>query len=219
MIYRGHNMSRVIDVTEQRFGRLTVLGECGKDNFRQYMWLCKCDCGNIVAVRGYSLRSGNTQSCGCLQKDKNIELRTIHGMAKTRIYNIWQSMKERCSNPLNHCYKNYGGRGIKVCSEWQKFEPFYEWATNNNYSDKLTIDRIDVNGDYEPSNCRWITIKEQQSNTRRNHYITFNGETKTLKQWAEQLGICHTTLLERLERWHSIKDALTIHKGGKQKWG
>ena len=182
------------------------------------MWLCKCDCGNIVSIRGYSLRSGNTQSCGCIQKETNIKLRQTHGMAKTRLYNIWQSMKRRCSSPTMSCYKYYGGRGIKVCNEWQSFEPFCEWALANGYTENLTIDRIDVNGNYALSNCRWITIQEQQRNKRRNHYITLNGETKLLKDWADGLGITTATLLERLERWDSVEDALTIPKGGKQKW-
>ena len=213
-------MSKVIDLTGQRFGRLVVLGFDKKSNDRQYMWLCRCDCGDVVSVRGYSLRSGNTQSCGCLQKETNIKLRQTHGMTKTRVYNIWKSMRQRCSIPSTSGYKYYGGRGIKVCNEWQDFEPFYKWAISNGYADNLTIDRIDVNGNYEPSNCRWITLKEQQMNTRRNHYITFNGETKTLNEWAEQLGINHTTLLDRLRypNW-SIEEALTIPKGGKQKWG
>lgn len=213
-------MSKVIDITGQKFGRLAVLGFDKKDDFRQYMWLCKCDCGNVVSVRGYSLRSGNTQSCGCLQKDTNLELRQTHGMTKTRIYNTWKGMRQRCSSPSTSCYRYYGGRGITVCDEWQNFEPFYQWAISNGYANNLTIDRIDVNGNYEPSNCRWITLKEQQKNTRRNHLITFNGETKTLNEWAEQLGISHTTLLDRLNypNW-SIEEALTIPKGGKQKWG
>ena len=213
-------MSKVIDITGQRFGRLTVLKFDRQDSFRQYMWTCKCDCGNVVSIRGYSLRSGNTQSCGCIQKETTIKFRQTHGQKKTRLYNTWQSMKQRCSTPSVSCYKYYGGRGIKVCEEWQKFEPFYHWAINNGYADNLTIDRINVNGNYEPSNCRWITLKEQQMNTRRNHYITLNGETKTLKEWAEQLGINHTTLLGRLNypNW-SIEEALTIPKGGKQKWG
>lgn len=211
-------MSKVIDITGQRFGRLTVIGFDKQDEFRQYMWLCKCDCGNVVSIRGYSLRSGNTQSCGCIQKETNLKLRQTHGMTKTRIYNIWQSMKQRCSTPSVSCYKYYGGRGISVCDEWQSFEPFYQWAISNGYADNLTIDRIDVNGNYEPINCRWITIQEQQRNKRGNHHITFNGETKTLQEWADGLGIHHVTLLERLNRWGSVEEALTIPKGGKQKW-
>ena len=174
-------MSKFIDLTGQRFGGLTVIGFAKKSNDRQYMWKCRCDCGNEIVIRSHSLRSGNTRSCGCLQKETNIKLRQTHGMTKTRLYNIWQSMKQRCSLPSASCYKYYGGRGITVCNEWQNFEPFCEWALANGYADNLTIDRIDVNGNYEPNNCRWLTIQEQQNNTRRSHNITFNGITKTLK--------------------------------------
>lgn len=208
-----------IDITGQKFGRLTVVSRSGKDNFRQYMWSCKCDCGNTVDVRGYSLRSGNTQSCGCLQKETNVKLRQTHGMTDTRIYTIWSGMKQRCLTPSVSCFKYYGGRGISVCEEWLTFEPFYDWAMANGYTDDLTLDRINVDGNYEPSNCRWITIQEQQKNKRRNRYITYNGETKLLGEWAEQLGINHSTLIERLQCWDSVEEALTIPKGGKQKWG
>jgi len=212
-------MGKIIDLTGQRFGRLTVIEFAKKTKDRQFMWKCKCDCGNEVDVRGYSLRSGKTKSCGCLQKEINIKLRQTHGLAKTRLYNIWNGMKGRCSLQTLSCYKYYGDRGIKVCEEWQTFEPFYDWAMANGYRDDLTIDRIDVNGNYEPTNCRWITQREQALNTRRNHYITYNGETKILEEWAMLLGINHSTLIERLNRWNSIEEALTIPKGGKQKWG
>lgn len=212
-------MGKFIDLTGQRFGRLRVIGFAQKTKDRQFMWKCKCDCGNEVNVRGYSLRSGNTQSCGCLQRETNVKLRQTHGQGHTRLYNVWSGMKQRCLLSTSSCYQYYGGRGIKVCEEWQRFEPFYQWAMANGYADNLTIDRIDVNGNYEPSNCRWITLKEQALNTRRNHYITFKSETKTLKEWADALGINHATLLERLERWESLEDALTIPKGGKRKWG
>ena len=128
-------------------------------------------------------------------------------------------MNARCSKPYNTCYMYYGKRGIKVCHEWQEFLPFYEWAMSHGYQDTLTIDRIDVNGNYCPENCRWANKQTQANNTRRNHYITYNNETKTLKEWADELGISHTTLLGRLENWGSVEEALTIPKGGKQKWG
>ena len=155
-----------------------------------------------------------------LQKEVTIKRETKHGMTKTRLHNIWVSMKERCNVPSVNCYKYYGGRGIKVCEEWKhSFESFRDWALANGYTDTLTIDRIDVNGNYEPSNCRWITLKEQGSNKTNNHFITYNGVTKTLQQWADEIGIHHVTLLERIERWGSVEEALTIPKGGKQKWG
>lgn len=209
----------MIDLIGQKFGRLTVIEECGRDKFRQVMWKCKCECGNEVIVRGYALRSGNTQSCGCFQKENASKEKIKHGLHRTRLYNIWCGMKERCSIPSSCCYKYYGGRGITVCSEWNDFSAFMEWALSHGYTDNLTIDRKDTNGNYCPENCRWITLKEQQSNKRSNHYIEFNGERLMLKDWAQRIGISHATLLERIERWGSIEEALTIPKGGKQRWG
>lgn len=212
-------MHKKLDLTGQRFGRLTVIEESGRDNFRQVMWKCKCDCGNEVVVRGYQLRSRRTQSCGCLQKEITSKVKTTHGKNNTRLYTIWCSIRQRCSTPSTSCYKHYGARGITFCEAWNDFTVFMDWAIANGYNDNLTIDRIDVNGNYCPENCRWITLKEQQSNKRSNHYIEFNGEKRTLEEWAQRIGICHATLLERIERWGSIEEALTIPKGGKQKWG
>lgn len=132
-----------------------------------------------------------------------------HGGYGSRLYEVWRTMKKRCNNPKNSQYHLYGGRGITVCEEWQKFEPFYEWAMSNGYRDDLTIDRIDSNGNYEPLNCRWATWKEQQNNRRNNHLITYNGETKTLKQWSEKIGISWFTLYERLKRGWSVEKVLS----------
>lgn len=112
-----------------------------------------------------------------------------HGMSRTRLYKIWTDMKTRCNNPNTPYYYNYGARGISVCKEWSDFEPFMEWSLDNGYTDKLTIDRINVNGNYEPENCRWITNLEQQSNRQSNHFLTYDGKTQTISQWADELGI------------------------------
>lgn len=125
-----------------------------------------------------------------------------HGDTGTRLHRTWQNMKARCYRKSAREYENYGGRGIKVCDEWKSsYEAFKEWSINNGYTDELTIDRIDVNGNYEPSNCRWITNKEQQNNRRDNVIYEFNGETKTLAQWSEYLGICYKTLQKRIQQW------------------
>lgn len=159
-----------IEMINVVFGRLKVISEAEptKDNHKR--WLCQCDCGKKTIVDGRDLRKDSTKSCGCLLKEevkkRNIKLNTKHGDAHTRLYHIWQNMKDRCYRSRNKRYKYYGGRGIKVCDEWFDYISFKLWALNNNYKENLTIDRIDVNGNYEPSNCRWITIQEQQKNKR-----------------------------------------------------
>lgn len=132
-----------------------------------------------------------------------------HGGTGTRLYRIWQNMKARCYGKYSREYDNYGGRGITVCDEWRNsYEKFKEWALNNGYEENLTLDRIDVNGNYEPSNCQWITNKEQQNNRRDNVYYEFGGETKSLSQWSEELGICYKTLQKRIRKW-GVEKAFT----------
>lgn len=160
-------MRKIIDITGNKYNMLTVLryDHSSDDKGRSY-WLCKCDCGNEKVILSDSLKNGNTKSCGCLKKQNN----QTNGLWNTRIYNIWRNMKGRCYNPKSYKnYKHYGGRGIKVCDEWlNDFKSFYNWSITHGYRDDLTIDRIDVNGNYEPSNCRWITMQEQNRNKRSN---------------------------------------------------
>ena len=200
-------MKKRIDLTGKKFGRLKVLRfafvkDCA-------YWECICDCGNVVNVRGCCLTTGHTQSCGCLQKEKaaknNINNNVTHGMTKTRIYKRWTGIKNRCQNPHSKDYKNYGGRGISVCDEWQEFIPFYDWAVSNGYRDDLTIDRIDVNGNYEPSNCRWVTTKEQNGNKSDTHHISYKGETLTIPLWCEKFGLNYQTMVSRLHRGWSME--------------
>lgn len=205
-------MSKLQDLTGLKFGRLTVIRRDGSDNSNHATWLCRCECGNEVIVSAYSLKSGNTNSCGCYQKDKAREAKTTHGLAYSKLYTIWFNMKQRCSNSKTTHYCYYGGRGITYCQEWEDFKPFNDWAMNNGYKEGLSIDRIDVNGNYEPSNCRWATTEEQANNMRTNRLLTYNGETHNMKQWSKIMNIKYMTLYSRLRRGLSIEEALTYKK-------
>ena len=188
-------MSRFIDLTGNVFGKLTVIERNGYNKYKQITWKCKCKCGNTVNIVGHRLRYNETKSCGCLHK----QILTTHNSTNTRIYNTWWNIRRRCYNKNNKHYKNYGGRGIKVCDEWlNNFVAFKEWAMHNGYNDKLTLDRINVDGNYEPSNCRWVDNISQQNNRRNNNYISYKGEIRTLAQWSRLKGIPRSTLYKRL---------------------
>lgn len=183
-------MHNLVDLTGRTFGELYVIGRTEKKGMPVY-WDCQCSCGNIKSVAAKHLKSGGTKSCGCKQ---HIRSHYIHGMTGTKLYQTRIHMLERCNNPKDKRYKNYGGRGIKVCEEWSKsFTSFRDWALANGYKEGLSIDRIDVNGNYEPSNCRWITMAEQANNTTRSVYITHNGETLTKADWVRKIGINYST--------------------------
>ena len=187
----------------QRFGRLVVLSRTANDKSGNVCWLCKCDCGNIKIVRTYSLTKGLVRSCGCLKKEifgENArKSHTIHGKTNTRLFNIWGRTKDRCYNKKHLHYKNYGGRGIAVCDEWKNnFQTFYDWAFNNGYSEKLTLDRIDNNGNYEPNNCHWVTSKQQSRNKRNNHLITYKGKSHCIAEWADIFNVSYDSLYQRL---------------------
>ena len=210
---RGKN--GFIDMTGEKHNRLLVVSYFGKDKGRKSMWLCKCDCGKKCIVDGYKIRTGKTKSCGCLSSELAKERLTTHGMSSSRIYSIHNAMNERCFNSNTIEYHNYGGRGITVCEEWKGrkgFENFAKWSFENGYADNLSIDRIDVNGNYEPNNCRWITHKEQCNNTRFNKIIEYQGEKHTLKEWSEILKIPYKRLKRRLDLGWNVEKAFETQK-------
>ena len=209
-------MGKMQNLIGQRFGKLTVVKFVEMDSRRQSIWLCKCDCGKETLVRAGNLRRLHTRSCGCIQKQHASQMnKGVHNMSGSRMYVVWESMKDRCFNLNCAAYKNYGGRGITVCDEWRNnFKSFYYWAMSHGYTDELTIDRIDVNGNYEPSNCRWITLREQAGNKRSNRILTHNGKSQCLSYWARECGLKVSTLAERLRRGWTIERALTTQKKG-----
>ena len=182
--------------------RLTVIKQVGKDKNGNIKYLCECSCGTLFETIASSIFSGVCKSCGCLKSEvskKRLLLLKKHGLSQTRLYQTWYNMKRRCYNHKYREYENYGGRGIRICDEWlEDFVKFYEWAQSSGYNNSLTIDRKDVNGDYCPENCRWVTMRVQCNNKTDNHKITYNGETHTLSQWAEILDVNYHTLRSRI---------------------
>lgn len=196
---------RTIDLTGKTFGRWTVLGYSGQGKSRGTMWLCRCECGTEKTVDSASLRRGGSLSCGCF----NEEVCTKHGQCGSRLYGIWAGMIGRCTRTRHKSYRNYGGRGIKVCERWMSFANFA--ADMPPFpGDGYQIDRIDNDGNYEPGNCRWATRKENMRNRRTTHLMTLNGVTKPMSDWADELGINRDTIRDRLRRGWSEERALTV---------
>lgn len=208
-----------IDMTGARFGKWTVLELAeplhDKRGYNVIRWKCRCDCGTERDVIGTTLRSGKSQSCGCDVGRRATcakENFTTHGESKTRLYRIWAYMKKRCSNPNASNYKDYGARGISVCDEWMEFEPFREWALAHGYDDDLSIDRIDVNGNYCPDNCRWVDGVAQANNKRNSVRIAGLGETHTIAEWARLLNVDYKYLHKKISSGKNIDDIIsTLH--------
>ncbi len=195
----------------QTFGRLTVIDRAPNNKRGWSVWNCRCACGNSKCVSANSLKSGNTSSCGCLRKELLVARSETHGMHGTPVYIVWCNMRNRCNNHKNHSYKNYGGRGIKVCKRWGSFEKFL--TDMGERPEGKCIERIDNNGGYTPENCRWATARQQANNKRNNHLVTYNGATLTLAQWGRKTGIRDRTLYDRLKSGWSAHNALTIPVG------
>ena len=195
-------MGKLKDYSGEKFGRLTVIKRVENNKYNQVRWLCKCDCGNEKIVLANNLRNGETKSCGCLKKEQDyINIAHIkHNKSNTRLYNIWEHMKHRCNNPNSKRHEFYYDKGIKVCDEWQNdFMNFYNWAINNGYQDNLTIDRINNDGNYEPNNCRWATVTEQNNNQSTNIKIKYNNNIYTMKQFCKKYNLKRETLDYRLK--------------------
>lgn len=190
----------------QTFGKWKVIRYHHKDKHWHKHFLCRCECGAEKVIDGYKLIYKTTQGCHKCNAPHS------HRMSYSRLYSIWTGMKGRCYNDNNKAYKNYGSRGIKICDEWQIFEPFYDWAMKNGYTDSLTIERKNVNGDYCPENCCWIPLSDQMKNTTRSVFITYDGQTKNQKEWASEIGISQDALRYRIKR-HGVEKALTMKKG------
>lgn len=205
-------MSKVIDLTGKRFNRLVVI-EPTRNKSGKYAWKCKCDCGNIVVTQGAQLKNGHIKSCGCYKNDVFKERLTKHGLSRTKLFHVYTGMHTRCEKQNHIAYKHYGGRGIEVCEEWSGengFVNFYSWSMKNGYMEGLQIDRINNNGNYSPGNCRWITCKENLMNKRNTLIYEYNGQTKTLKEWAIESGIPYKRLQCRIREFGwSIEKALT----------
>lgn len=201
-------MARINLKSGDRYGFLTVIGvdenKTAQDGVKHVYWKFKCDCGKITSKRASHVASGKIVSCGHFRshgldshRAEIAEKKRTHGLSKTRLYRIWAGMKQRCGNASNDEYKNYGARGIKVCEEWTEFENFMKWAYANGYDERLTIDRIDVNGNYEPDNCRWADSGIQANNKRTSVFVNVNGKKMTCAQCSKMYHMPYTTVLRR----------------------
>lgn len=209
-------MPRTKDLTGMRFGRLTVIKESENSIRKKNVhrtWLCLCDCGKEKTIRSSALTGGKTVSCGCYGVEQRAKGCTKHNHSNDRLYKLRRGMMQRCNNPKAPGYESYGGRGITICDEWlgeNGFINFYNWAISNGYSDELTIDRIDVNGNYEPSNCRWVTIREQNYNKRSTHYITAFGKTQSMAEWVKEYRLNKSTFYARIKAGWNPEDAILL---------
>lgn len=209
-------MTRMRNLSGQRFGRLIAREISGRAANKNILWVCDCDCGETTVAASSNLIRGVTQSCGCFKHERCREAGTKHGQHGTGAHSSWMSMRQRCLNPKNPAFPSYGGRGISICDRWESFENFF--ADMGPRPDGLELDRIDVNGNYEPTNCRWASILQQARNQRKTRFATINGVTKPLVEWAEHYGINRRSLGSRLRAGWTIEEALTrpkMHNGGR----
>ena len=193
-------ISEFKNLSGQRFGNLQIIKLVGTEKDKGAIWFCKCDCGKTTKVVAKNLKSNHTKSCGCLRRISTVKKNTKHNESGSRLYGIWLGMKKRCTNKNEKSYIDYGGRGITVCDEWRQYTTFRGWALSNGYKDDLTIERIDVNGNYEPKNCTWIPNSEQPKNQRNSKKMEVDGIVKTIKEWAILYNVKYTTLYSRIKK-------------------
>lgn len=205
------------NLTGKHFNRITAISPAPdrvlKNGRHLTMWNCVCECGNTLVMRSSDLKSGKVISCGCYRVQNTAKVHTTHGATKggrnDRLYNIWAKMRGRCHNERLKEYKHYGGRGITVCKEWgESYQTFEQWALSNGYKQGLSIDRIDVNGNYCPENCRWATAIQQTNNTRKNKYIEAFGKKKTLAEWAREIKIPYGKLYYKLSHGITVEQVV-----------
>lgn len=217
---RPHNF---IDLSGKRFGRLTVINVADRTTSGTIRWDCVCDCGGRTKATTSSLRNGNVTSCGCYGRERAAarmaKRSKTHGWSKTKLYKKWRSMLDRCEDCSNKKYRIYGARGVRVCDDWHRFEPFLEWALMSGYSESaergnLTLDRVDTNGNYEPDNCRFISTAAQNRNKRTNVMVSHNGKTMTAAEWSRELGGSRNLVSRRLSNGWDKETAVTtpVHK-------
>lgn len=203
---------RKINLIGKRYGRLIVLSETSRSRFRQRRFICRCDCGGKATVKLGCLRTGYTKSCGCLRREQAKLNGRKHGLSLGKEYWTWRAMKSRCQNPHNASFKHYGGRGIKVCKRWMKFENFFE--DMGNPPARMTIERKNNNGNYCPSNCKWATYSEQARNRSNNRIIRHKGQSRIATEWSEILGISLDTIWGRIQSGYPDSKLLDpLHQG------
>lgn len=188
------------DLTGKVYGMLTVISK-SENIGRNTAWNCVCKCGKETKSLAYNLIGGKSKSCGCIRGNKLGKLAQTHGESRTRLYKLYKGIRQRCLNVNSPAYKYYGGKGIVLCDEWlNDFLKFKEWCICNQYTDEKTIDRIDPNGNYEPSNCRWVSFEKQQNNKLNSFFLTIDNNTKTIAEWAKHNGINKQTLYSKFYR-------------------
>lgn len=205
---------RLIDLSGQTFGRWIAIHQDGNNSRGGALWHCRCKCGTVRTVLGQDLRSGKSTSCGCAKAETAGLLRRTHGASGSRLYNIWKGMRARCNNPNNPRYDNYGGRGITICDDWNRFQLFAAWAASVGYRDGLSIERMDVNGNYEPDNCMWAGAAVQSANRR---FVKKAPDGELWWHKARRNGITRPAYQWRLDQGWPLKLAVTWPLGKRRK--